>query len=159
MFFRINLEKTWGGWEVEFEIKLKFGMSTIHSEEETNLNLDGCGFFFLFLFFLGGWGGGRRIVINGWPLYWKSSFLFYQGSCFHLFSTNLAYKCTVESLDYWIDFPKISSVNVTKSPVYCGFGQFTHGILIGKLHFFCNECCSYINGGVDFLCSCVFFSI
>ena len=30
-------------------------MSTIHSEEETNLNLDGSGFFFLFpFFFLGG---------------------------------------------------------------------------------------------------------
>ena len=45
---------------MEFEIKLKFGMSTIHSEEETNLNLDGCGFFFLFLFFLGGVGGRSK---------------------------------------------------------------------------------------------------
>ena len=133
-------------------------MSTIHSEEETNLNLDGCGFFFLFPFFFFGWGGGRRIVINGRPLYWKSSFLFYQGSCFHLFSTNLTYKCTVESLDYWIDFPKISSVNVTKSPVICEFGQFTHGILIGKLHFFAVNAAYVLTEKWIFVCQC-FFSI
>ena len=118
------------------EIKLKFGCPLSTMKRRLTSIWAIVDFFFLFIFFWRGWGGGRRIVINGWPLYWKSSFLFYQGSCFHLLSTNLAYKCTVESLDYWIDFPKISSVNVTKSPVICEFGQFTHGILIGKLHFF-----------------------
>ena len=38
-------------------------------------------------------------------------------------------------------FPlRISSVNVTKSAVSCGFGPFTEEILNGKLHFLCSAC-------------------
>ena len=34
---------------------------------------------------------------------------------------------------------RISSVNVTKSEVSCGFGPFTEKIPNGKLHFLCTE--------------------
>ena len=37
-------------------------------------------------------------------------------------------------------FPlRISSVNVTKSAVSCGFGHITEEILNGKLHFLCSD--------------------
>ena len=37
-------------------------------------------------------------------------------------------------------FPlKISSVNVTKSSIICGFGPFAEEIVSGKLHFLCSQ--------------------
>ena len=48
--------------------------------------------------------------------------------------------CKFETLDKKCSFPlRISSVNVSKSAVSCGFVRFTDKIVNGKLYFLCND--------------------
>ena len=56
----------------------------------------------------------------------------------HLYGKNMA-------LHKKWSFPlKISSVNVTKSAIFCGFGQIYWGNPNGKLHFLCVDLCVYV---------------